>query len=71
MRQRQNISTEITNQKGQDPSAQISPPELVFSTTSSKPSSSNRSTSIPKETITTTINVYKVIEKANTTLDSQ
>ena len=71
MLRQQNITTEIANQTRQDPSAQISPPEFVVSTTTSKPSSSDTSISIPKETITTTINVYKVIEKENTSLDSQ
>ena len=71
MRRLQNVHTEATNQTRLDPSAQLYPPKLAVSTTTSKPSSSDTSISIPKETITTTINVYKVIEKENTSLDSQ
>ena len=71
MLRQQNITTEIANQTRQDPSALISPPELSPPTTNSKPSSSDISTSIPTETTTTIINVYKVIGKASTSLDSQ
>ena len=69
MRQLQNMTTEKTNQTRKGTSAQISPPEFVFSETTSKPSSSD--STLPKDTITTTINVYKVIERKNTSLDFQ
>ena len=71
MQRLQNVHTEATNQTRPDPSAQLYPPKLAVSATTSKPSSSDISMSMPEETITTTINVYKVIEKANTSLDFQ
>ena len=71
MRRLQNVHTEATNQTRPDPSAQLYSPKLAGSTTTSKPSSSDISMSMPEETITTTINVYKVIEKENNSLDFQ
>lgn len=49
---------------------QPSPPKFLFSSTTLKPSLVNNTDSEQEDAVTTTINVFKVMEKQNSTVDS-
>ena len=69
MRQWEILDLDMNNRTDNGTSFQTTTSDNIFSTTTSKSTFTGESSS--KESVETRINVFKVIEKQNTSLDSQ